>query len=250
MLLVIPAIEIKNGRCFQVVRGVEGYSYSDDPAAMALLWRTENAKALHVTDLDGVQQGHLVNTEVIRKMVTAVDIPIVLGGGLRSFEAVEEAFQIGAYRVVVGASLVDRPDEVRRILQTFGASKVVLGIDGTDGIVRTQVASPSNGRNAVDVARDAREMGFRRVVYSDVGPDGTPRGVDLPVLRALGGQVGMRITCAGGISGLNDLLTVQDLEPFGVDSAVIGRALCENRFSCQDLWRRCEAGNYPYTARV
>jgi phosphoribosylformimino-5-aminoimidazole carboxamide ribotide isomerase len=250
MLLVIPAIEIKNGRCFQVVHGVDGSSYSDDPVAMALLWRTENAKSLHVTDLDGVQPGHLVNTEVIRKMVTAVDIPIELGGGLRSFEAVEEAFRIGAYRVVVGTSLVDRPDEARRVLQTFGASKVVLGIDGTDGVVRTQVASASNGRNAVDVAQKAREMGFRRVVYTDVGPDGTSRGVDLPVLRALGEQAGMRITCSGGISGLDDLLKVQELEPFGVDSAVIGRALCENKFSCQGLWRRCEAGNFPYTARV
>jgi phosphoribosylformimino-5-aminoimidazole carboxamide ribotide isomerase len=250
MLLVIPAIEIKNGRCFQVVRGVEGYSYSDDPVAMALLWRTENAKSLHVTDLDGVRPGHLVNTDVLRKMVTAVDIPVELGGGLRSFASVEEAFGIGAYRVVVGASLVDLPDEARRVLQTFGASKVVLGIDGTDGIVRTQEESASNGRNAVEVARNAREMGFRRVVYTDVGPDGAPRGVDLTVLRALGEQSGVRVTCSGGISGLDDLLKVQDLEPFGVDSAVIGRALCENKFSCQALWRRCEAGNYPYTARV
>jgi phosphoribosylformimino-5-aminoimidazole carboxamide ribotide isomerase len=250
MLLVIPAIEIKNGRCFQIVRGFEGYSYSDDPVATALLWRTENAKALHVTDRDGIQQGHLVNIEVIRKMVTAVDIPVIMGGGLRSFAAIEEAFRIGAYRAVVGTSLVDRPDEARRVLQTFGSSKVVLGIDAMDGIVRTQVKSAVNGRNAVEVARDAREMGFRRVVYTDVGSDGTPRGVDLALLRALGEQAGMRITCSGGISGLEDLLKVQELEPFGVDSAVIGRALCENKFSCQGLWRRSEAGNYPYTARV
>jgi len=250
MLLVIPAIVIKDGRCFQVVRGIEGYTYSDDPVAMALLWRTENAKSLHVTDLDGIQPGHLVNTDVIRRMVAAVDIPVELGGGLRSFTSVEEAFGIGAYRVVVGTSLVDRPDEARRVLQTFGASKVVLGIDAIDGIVRTQEESTSNGRHALDVARYARELGFRRVVYTDVGPDGTPRGVDLVVLRALGEQAGLRVTCSGGIAGLDDLLKVQELEPFGVDSAVIGRALCENKFSCQGLWRQCEAGNYPYTARV
>ncbi len=250
MVLVIPAIEIRDGRCVQRIVGVDGHSYSDDPVAMALLWRTENAKSLHVTDLDGIHPGHLVNTDVIGRMVKAVDIPIEMGGGLRSFAAVEEAFLLGAYRVVVGTSLVGLEDEARRVLQTFGASKVVLGIDGTDGIVRTHVPSPMNGRNAVDVAQKARDMGFRRVVYTDVGPDGIPRAVDLATLRSLGERSGLRITCSGGIAGLEDLLKVQELEPFGIDSAVIGRALCENRFSCQGLWRRCEAGNYPYTARV
>ncbi len=250
MLLVIPAIEIKDGRCFHVVRGTEGRTYSDDPVTMALLWRTENAKSLHVTDLDGVPEGHLVNVEVIGTMVRAVDIPVELGGGLRSFEAVAEAFRIGAYRVVAGVSLIDRPEDAWRVLQTFGTSKVVLGIDGTDGLVRTHVPSPLNGRPVVEVAREARQTGFRRVVYTSVGPDGTPKGVDLATLRALGEQAGMRVTSSGGIAGLDDLLAVQELERFGVDSAVIGRALWENRFSCQGLWRRCEAGNYPYTARV
>ncbi len=250
MILVIPAIEIRDGRCVQQILGVEGYSYSDDPVAISLLWRTENAKALHVTDLDGIQPGHLVNTDVIGRMVGAVDIPIVMGGGLRSFGAVEEAFRLGAYRVVVGTSLVDLVDEARRILQAFGASKIVFGIDGVGGRVRTPFGSASDGQDAVAVARRARDIGFRRVVYTDVGPDGTPGGVDLGTLRSLGEQAGLRVTCAGGISGLEDLLHIQELEPFGVDSAVIGRALCENRFSCQGLWRRCEAGNYPFTARV
>src|SRR5512143_2542351 len=127
MILVIPAIEIRDGRCVQRILGVGGHSYSDDPVAMALLWRTENAKALHVTDLDGMQPGHLVNTEVIGKMVAAVDIPIVMGGGLRTLAAVEEAFRLGAYRVVVGSAILDLADEARRVLQAFGASKVVFG---------------------------------------------------------------------------------------------------------------------------
>jgi phosphoribosylformimino-5-aminoimidazole carboxamide ribotide isomerase len=249
MILVIPAIEIRDGRCVQRILGVEGYSYSDDPVAMALLWRTENAKALHVTDLDGVQAGHLVNTEVIGRMVASV-IPFVMGGGLHSFGAVEEAFRLGAYRVVVGTPLLDLTDEVRRTLQVFGTSKVVLGMDGMGGVVMTHEDSISAGKKAVDVVQKARELGFKRVVYTDVGPDGSPRGVDLDTLRALGEQTGLRVTCAGGISGLEDLLRVQELEPFGVDSAVIGRALCENKFACQGLWRRCEAGNYPFTARV
>src|SRR5512147_1751780 len=135
MLLVIPAIEIKGGRCVQMVQGIEGFSYSDDPVEMAKLWRRENAKVLHVTDVDGAFTGHLVNTDVIKRMVETVDIPIELGGGLRTFDAVEYAFELGMYRVIVSTMLIENPDEARRVIDTFGASKIVLGIDAMDGLV-------------------------------------------------------------------------------------------------------------------
>lgn len=250
MLLIIPAIEIKGGRCVQMVQGVEGYSYSDDPVEMARLWRKENAKSLHVTDVDGAMQGHLVNKEVLKRMVSTVDIPIELGGGLRSADAVKEAFELGVYRVLVGTMVIENPDEAKRVMETYGPSKVVLGIDARDGIVATHGWAESSGLTALTVALNAKALGFRRIVYTDIRLDGTLRGVNLTVLKELATKTGMRITSAGGISGLEDLLKVQELEKLGVDSVVIGRALYENKFSCQGVWRRCEAGNYPYTARV
>jgi phosphoribosylformimino-5-aminoimidazole carboxamide ribotide isomerase len=250
MLLIIPAIEIKGGRCVQMVQGVEGYSYSDDPVEMARLWRKENAKSLHVTDIDGAMQGHLVNKEVLKRMVSTVDIPIELGGGLRSFDAVQEAFQLGMYRVLIGTMVIENPDEAKRVIDTYGPSKVVLGIDARDGIVATHGWAESSGLTALTVALNAKTLGFRRVVYTDIRLDGTLRGVNLSVLQELATKAGMRVTSAGGISGLDDLLKVQELEKLGVDSVVIGRALYENKFSCQGVWRRCEAGDYPYTARV
>lgn len=250
MLLVIPAIDIKGGRCVQMIQGVEGYTYSDDPVSVAKLWRTENAKTLHVTDIDAAEEGYLVNRDIIRAMIDAVDIPIEIGGGLRSLGAVDAAFQIGAYRVVVGPTLIDHPDEAQRVLQKYGPTKVVLGIDAVDGLLATNVMTASSRAPAIDVAVRAKSLGFKRVVYTDVRLDGTLRGVDLAILRELGEKTGMRVTASGGISGLADLLKIQELEKYGVDSAVIGRALCENKFSCQGLWRRCEAGNYPYTAKV
>jgi phosphoribosylformimino-5-aminoimidazole carboxamide ribotide isomerase len=250
MLLVIPALDIKGGRCVQVIQGLVGFSYSNDPVTMAKLWRTENAKALHVTDLDGVQEGRLVNISTIQAIVAAVDIPIVLRGGLRSFDAVRKAFDLGAYRAVVGTTLLDHPAEAHQVLETYGPSKIVLGLDGLDGLVSTHGIMESTGKKVTDVAMKAKEMGFRRLVYTDVRLDGTMRGVDPAVLRELGEKTGMRITVSGGIAGLEDLLKVQELEKYGVDSVVIGRALCENKFSCQGLWRQSEAGNYPYTAKV
>jgi phosphoribosylformimino-5-aminoimidazole carboxamide ribotide isomerase len=250
MLLLIPAMDIKDGRCVQMVQGVEGYRYSDDPVEMARLWRKENAKALHVTDIDGAVQGHIVNVDLIKRLVATVDIPIVLGGGLRTFDAVQKAFDIGIYRVIIRTMVVENPDEAKRVIDTFGASKVVLGIDAMDGIVAVRGWAETSGLTALTVALNAKALGFRRVMYTDLRLDGTFRGVNLKILRELGEMTGMRITASGGISGLDDLLKIQELEKYGVDSVIVGRALYENKFSCQGLWRRCEAGEYPFTARV
>lgn len=250
MLLIIPAVEIRGGRCVQMVQGEEGFSYSDDPVEMARLWRQENAKSLHVTDVDGAIEGRLMNSHVVRQIVEKVDIPVELGGGLRSLEAIQQAFEMGVYRVLVSTMLIEHPEEARQAIEMYGARKIVLGIDAIDGIVATRGWRQSSGLTALSVALNARAIGFKRIVYTDIRLDGTLRGVNLRILRELGEKTGMRITAAGGIAGLQDLLNVQELEPFGVDSVVIGRALYENRFSCQMVWRRCEAGKYPYTARI
>jgi phosphoribosylformimino-5-aminoimidazole carboxamide ribotide isomerase len=233
-----------------MVQGVEGFTYSDDPVEVARLCRLENAKSLHVTDVDGAIRGRLVNTDVLQRLVRTVDIPVELGGGLRSFEDVRQAFDLGMYRVLISTMMIENPDEARRVIEAYGPSKVVLGIDAIDGIVATHGWAESSGLTALTVALNAKALGFRRVVYTDIRLDGTLRGVNLKILRDLGEKTGMRVTSAGGISGLEDLLKVQELERYGVDSVVIGRALYENRFSCQDLWRRCEAGGYPFTARI
>lgn len=217
---------------------------------MAKLWRTENAKSLHVTDLDGRTEGRIIRDDIIRRVVRSVDIPVELGGDLRSYDAVAQALDLGLYRVVVGSLVIDSPEEAQRILSAFGPSKVVLGIDAVDGIVSMRGAAASTGLTALTVALNARMMGFRRMLYTEIRGDGTPRGVNLSILRTLAENSGMRITAAGGIAGLDDLFRIQDLFPLGVDSVVIGRALYENRFSCQQIWRQCEAGDYPFTARV
>jgi phosphoribosylformimino-5-aminoimidazole carboxamide ribotide isomerase len=250
MLLIIPAMEIKGGRCVQMVRGVEGFAYSDDPVEMARLWRKENSKSLHVTDVDGALAGHLVNVDVIKAMVDAVDIPFELGGGLRSRDDVKRAFDLGVYRVVISTMFIERPDEAARVVAEFGPSKVVLGIDAMDGIVATHGWAESSGLTALTVALNAKTMGFSRVHYTDIRADGTLRGVNVKILRELAEKTGLRITASGGIGGLDDLFKVQELEKLGVDSVVIGRALYENKFSCQHIWRMCEAGEYPYTAKV
>jgi phosphoribosylformimino-5-aminoimidazole carboxamide ribotide isomerase len=250
MLLVIPAIELREGRCVQQVQGVGGFSYSDDPVDMARLWRKENARSLHVTDLDGASTGTLPNAEAVKRIVDAVDIPVEVGGSLRTLDEVDRALSLGVYRVVVGTMVIEEPEVAQKALATFGASKIVLGVDAMDGMVMMQGWKESSGLTALSVALNAKAMGFRRMLYTEVRPDDTLRGTNLKVLRDLAVNTGMRITSSGGLRGLEDLLALCELESLGVDSVVIGRALYENRFSCQGLWRMCEAGDYPYTAKV
>jgi phosphoribosylformimino-5-aminoimidazole carboxamide ribotide isomerase len=250
MLLIIPAMEIQGGRCARTARGVEGFNYPDDPVAMAKIWRTENAKSLHVTDLDGAREGRVVNGDVIRRMVQTVDIPIELGGGLRTFDAVRWAFETGVYRVLISTMLIENPDEARRVIEEYTASKIVLGLYAAGGVVVTHGHRSSSGLTPLSAALNAKALGFRRLVYTELAEDGEPAPVNRKVLRDLGEKTGMRITAAGGVTGLEDLLGIQELEQCGVDSVVIGRALYENKFSCQAIWRTCEAGNYPHTARI
>jgi phosphoribosylformimino-5-aminoimidazole carboxamide ribotide isomerase len=250
MLLVIPSIEIKGGKCLQRVRGTSGYEYSDDPIEVAKLWRKENTKALYVTDVDGAIEGRLVNFELIRKMVATVDVPIIIGGGLRNHDAVKAAFEAGAYRVIVSTMCIERPDETKDCLAEFGAGNIVLGIDARKGIIDIRGRNESTGLTAVSLALNAKELGFKRIMYTDILREGTLEGPNFAAIKSLAGAVGMKITISGGIGGLDDLMKLQDFEPLGVDSVVIGRALYENKFSCQALWRQCEAGEYPYTAKV
>jgi phosphoribosylformimino-5-aminoimidazole carboxamide ribotide isomerase len=250
MILIIPAMELQGGRCVQTARGVDGFNYPDDPVEVARLWRTENAKSLHVTDLDGAREGRVVNGDLIRRLVQTVDIPIELGGGLRTFDDVRWAFETGVYRVLISTMLIENPDEARRVIEAYTASKVVLGLYASGGVVVTHGHRTSSGLTPLSAALNARALGFRRLVYTELAEDTSPAPVNRKALQDLGEKTGMRITAAGGVAGLEDLLAIQELERFGVDSVVIGRALYENKFSCQAIWRSCEARNYPYTARL
>lgn len=250
MLLLIPSIEIRDRKCVLRVQTSGEYVYSDDPVEMAKLWRIENTKALYVSDIDGALEGHMVNFGIIKTMVETVDVPILLGGGMRTFEEVQAAMSIGIYRAVISTMLVEHPADAVKCLEAFGANKIVIGIESRDGLVDIRGRSEHSGLTAVSFALNAKQLGFKRILYTDILRDGTMRGPNFTAIRAFAEAVGMRITVAGGISGLDDLLKLQEMEPLGVDSVVIGRALYENKFACQPTWRTAEENGYPYTAKI
>lgn len=242
MLLIFPAIDIKDGKCVRLVQGVAGTEkvYSDDPVHMAVLWRGENAKALHVVDLDGAFEGSMKNFPVLKKMIEAVDIPIQIGGGIRTYERVKQLFEIGIYRVVLGTAAIENPELVQRCIKDFGARKVIVGIDAKNGVVMTKGWKENTGIEAVSLALNMKQLGVCRIVYTDITRDGMLTGPNYDAIRHIAEKTGLQVTASGGVSGYEDLLKLQELERFGVDSVIVGKALYENKFSCQAIWRMNE----------
>ena len=158
MLLIIPAIEIRDGKCLRTVQGAEGSMTTNDPIEMARMWRKENAKSLHLTDMDGYQSGTIVNADIIREVVKSVDIPIELGGSLRTIEEVEKAIGLGMYRVTVNPSMIEDEKLARQCVKMFGASKIVLGI------VIPATEKEAAERDAWRTVMRAKAEGMKRVL--------------------------------------------------------------------------------------
>ena len=239
MTLVIPAIDIKDGRCVRLYQGSYETEtvYYDDPVKMAKLWRVQNAKVLHVVDLDAARGDRGVNDDVLRSICECLDIPVQIGGGIRSIEDVESAFDMGAYRVVVGTSAVRDPEMVRQAIDRFGDRRVVVALDARDGEIRVDGWGEGSGLSVVELATDMEAMGCTRFIYTDIERDGTLAGPNTKAYRELGEHLKKaRITASGGISGYLDLLKISELAPFRVDSVIVGRALYENCFPCQRIW--------------
>lgn len=239
MLLIFPSIEIRRGQCVQLVHGEPGSEsqYSIDPVKMAILWRGENAKTLHVVDVDGVKTGAVHNWDIIEDIVKAVDIPIQVGGGLRSYDDIAHLLEKGVYRIVIGTVAMHDQGLVERLIQDFGARKIAISIEAHNGKLRTDGGKITHDVSPLSFVLRMKKLGVSRIVYSEIGPDGKTKVSSPHSLKELATRSGVRITAQGGINGYKDLIRLQEVEKFGVDSVIVGKALYENKFPCQRLWR-------------
>lgn len=239
MALVIPAIDIRDGRCVRLHQGSyeDETIYYDDPVKMAKLWRVQNAQTLHVVDLDAAKGGEESNRPIIREMCDKLDIPIQLGGGIRTLEQIEQALEMGIYRVILGTAAVRNPELVSEAIEAFSANRIVVGIDARDGEVRVQGWTEGSGVDAVEFAKQMEDRGVCRIVYTDISRDGTMSGPNVQAYRTMGKHLSdVKITASGGVGEYKDLLSIETLAPYGVDSVIVGTALYENRFPCQQFW--------------
>lgn len=228
-----PAIDIKGGQCVRLTQGLfdNVKVYSDAPADMARTWRGQGATFLHLVDLDGALAGRSVNEAVIRSIVEAVDIPVEIGGGIRSVEAVQYMLDLGVARVIIGTKAVERPEFMGELVSAFGPERIVAGVDARDGLVAIQGWEELSSVTARDLCLKMKEMGVRHVVYTDISRDGMLNGPNVEATRQLTLDTGLDIIASGGVSSMEDL---RQLHGAGIQGAIIGKALYEKRVDLRE----------------
>ena len=235
-----PATDMKNGQCARLRQGAfkDITIYSDAPEKVAAHWQEKGASFLHLVDLDGALAGYSVNEEVIRRIVDTVSIPIEIGGGIRSGEAVERMLGLGVRRVIIGTKAVEHPEFLRDMVRTFGEEAIVAGVDAKDGMVAVEGWEKVSSLTASDLCLTMKEYGVRHIVYTDISRDGMLSGPNVEATRKLTEETGLDIIASGGVSCMEDLKCLHEA---GIRGAIIGKALYENRIDLAEAVRLYEA---------
>jgi phosphoribosylformimino-5-aminoimidazole carboxamide ribotide isomerase len=241
-VIVVPAIDVRKGRVVRLVQGRarEETLYGIDPAEMARRFEADGAERIHLVDLDAAIDG-IQQPEAIGAVVAAVRIPVEVGGGIRTLDDAQRYRDLGAERVIFGTAAVSRPDVVQAAAARWPEA-VAVAIDARDGRVAVSGWNEITAVDALDLAATVESWGVVRVQFTDVRRDGTLIGPNLEAIEALGRRTGLRITAAGGVSDVRDLVRLAELEPFGVDEAIVGKAIYEGRVSLADARKALAEG--------
>ena len=232
-MLIIPAIDLKDGRCVRLKQGDMSTAtvFSDDPVAMAKHWAAQGAKRLHIVDLNGAIAGRPKNEKVIRDMIAAVGdkVAIQLGGGIRDLDAIESYIDAGVTYVIVGTAAVKNPGFLSDACYAF-PGHVIAGLDAKDGKVAVEGWSKMTGHDVVDLAKKFEEYGVEAIIYTDIGRDGMMSGVNIDATLKLAQALKTPIIASGGLTSIADVQAIcTKLVPEGIIGAIAGRALYEGK---------------------
>ena len=221
---VIPAIDLKAGRCVRLFQGDfdQETVFSDDPLATALAWEAQGGHRLHVVDLDGAIQGKPVHLTIIASIVNSLNIPVQVGGGIRDLAAAEAWLEAGVDRVVIGTAAVRNPDMVREVCHRHGNERVVVSVDAKDGLVALQGWKEASTTTVFELAEQMASIGVVRLLYTDIARDGALTGPDFKINERLVNETGLAIQASGGVASVEH---VQRLVSTGVEGVIVGRAI-------------------------
>jgi phosphoribosylformimino-5-aminoimidazole carboxamide ribotide isomerase len=225
-MLIIPAIDIKDGRCVRLFQGEMDKEtiYFEDPVVAARHWLAEGARFIHIVDLNGAVEGHPVHTKAVAAICRQPGLSVELGGGLRSIEAVESALDLGVSRVVIGTAAYDNAEFLRDLCKKF-PGKIIVGIDSRDGKVAVKGWKETTAMEAVELAKRCEADGATRIIYTDIDRDGTREGVNLEETLKIAIAVKIPVIASGGIATLEDIKKLLPLEKDGVEGVIVGKAL-------------------------
>jgi phosphoribosylformimino-5-aminoimidazole carboxamide ribotide isomerase len=233
---LIPAIDLKEGSCVRLRQGRmdDATVFSDDPVAMAEHWRAQGGRRLHIVDLDGAFAGEPKNKLLIQNMVAAVgDMPVQVGGGVRSLEIIEAYLQAGVSNVIVGTAAIEDPKFLTGAAERF-PGQVLLGLDARDGLVATHGWDGDSGVTALELAQQAAALPIAGIVYTDIERDGMMSGVNAEATAALARTAGVGVIASGGIARLQDVQRLKDAFADCSElllGAITGRAIYEGDLS-------------------
>jgi phosphoribosylformimino-5-aminoimidazole carboxamide ribotide isomerase len=227
-MLIIPAIDIKDGHCVRLKQGdmADATVFSEDPAAMASHWKGQGARRLHLVDLNGAVAGKPKNETAIKQIVNALkgEIPIQLGGGIRDLDTVERYLDDGISYVIIGTAAVKNPGFLHDACGAF-PGHIIVGLDARDGKVATDGWSKLTGHDVIDLAKKFEDYGAEAIIYTDIGRDGMLGGVNIDATLKLAQAMRIPVIASGGLSSIADIVALKKIETEGVVGAIAGRAI-------------------------
>ena len=215
-----------DGKCVRLLQGRfdRVTVFSDDPVEVAKRWAEQGARRLHLVDLKGSKLGEPQEMHSVEKIAAGVDIPVQVGGGIRTLETARAMLEIGVARVIIGTSAALNPELAQTIFFALG-ERAVLGVDARDGRVAVQGWERTIDEDAVAFARRMQELGAGRIIYTDIARDGMLQGANVAAVRRMAESVDVPVIASGGVSSLEDIRALKELEPLGLEGAILGKAL-------------------------
>ncbi len=225
-MLIIPAVDIKNGKCVRLVQGrkEEETVFSDDPAAMARKWEQAGAELIHVIDLDGAFEKRPKNLDAVKSILQSIDAPIQLGGGIRDEKTAWTFLEMGVQKVIIGTEAIKNPSWVEQLAGQF-PGRVIVGIDARNGLVAIEGWTEDTRMPAVDLAKRFDNCGIAAINFTDIHRDGMQSGPNIVETRKLAEAIDAPVVASGGVATIKDIQNLLPLESVGVIGVITGKAL-------------------------
>lgn len=229
-MLVIPAIDLKDGHCVRLKQGdmEQATKFSENPAEMARQWKAQGAERLHLVDLNGAFAGKPVNEQAIKSVIDALgdDVPIQLGGGIRSLEIIERYLDDGVSWVIIGTAAVKNPGFLHEACDAF-PGHIMVGLDARDGKVAVDGWSKLTGHDVIDLAQRFQDYGVEAIIYTDIGQDGMLTGINIESTVKLAQSLHIPVIASGGVGSLKDIEALCQVQEEGIEGVITGRAVYE-----------------------
>ncbi|NLO89148.1 MAG: 1-(5-phosphoribosyl)-5-[(5-phosphoribosylamino)methylideneamino]imidazole-4-carboxamide isomerase [Clostridia bacterium] len=237
-MLIIPAVDIRKGKCVRLVKGKVDQEtvYFNDPVQAACKWAEAGAPLLHLVDLDGAFAGVPKNLEIIKRIRKSVDIPLQLGGGMRNLETINRVLSMGINRVILGTAAVFNGELVEEACSLYG-ERILVGIDSKEGKVAIQGWEQVAQKGIVEFARELEEKGVKGVIFTDTGRDGTLRGPNFESIMDFLDKISLKVIVSGGISRIEDIKNLLNLGCSNLEGVIIGKALYDGSVDLKEALR-------------